>query len=85
MTEYVIDCSLVNSAVELHGAIAGVMMLPDWYGGNLDALYDCLTSVTQPVKLILLNFETMGEFRKGFYRVFQDAHEANPLFAAEYL
>ncbi len=33
---------------EIHEYIAGKMSFPAYYGHNLDALYDCLTDITEP-------------------------------------
>lgn len=41
--EYIIELRGVDSRGELHERIAQVLPLPDWYGRNLDALYDMLT------------------------------------------
>ena len=41
--EYIIELEGVDSRKELHERIAQVLPLPDWYGRNLDALYDMLT------------------------------------------
>lgn len=45
----------VGNGVEadLHAALAATFGFPDWYGGNLDALWDCLvTCVTEPAVLL---------------------------------
>ena len=41
--EYIIELRGVDSRRELHERIAQALPLPDWYGRNLDALYDMLT------------------------------------------
>ena len=45
MMEFVLDGSAVSSREDLHEALARGLALPDWYGGNLDALFDCLTDL----------------------------------------
>ena len=42
MTTYTIDLSQVHSHYELHDHLAQVFSLPDYYGQNMDALWDCL-------------------------------------------
>ena len=37
-----IDCSRIRNREMLHQAFAEALDFPDWYGCNLDALYDCL-------------------------------------------
>ena len=41
--EYTIDLKNVKSLWTLHEAIKNGLMLPDYYGMNMDALWDCLT------------------------------------------
>lgn len=37
----------------LHSYLAAVLALPEYYGGNLDALYDCLTELTEETELVV--------------------------------
>ncbi len=46
-----IDCSLIQTREDLHRLLAESLGFPDWYGGNLDALHDCLGAVTGTVRL----------------------------------
>ena len=59
MKETIIDCSLVRSREDLHRLFRETLAFPDWYGNNLDALYDCLTDCSG--KLRLLNWEAAEE------------------------
>ena len=45
MKHYTIDLSGVYNADELHTAIREVLPVPDFYGNNLDALYDILSDI----------------------------------------
>ena len=40
--EYTIDALKVNEREEAHEYLAEVFSFPDYYGKNLDALFDCL-------------------------------------------
>ena len=40
---YTIDLAGVSTAGELHRRVRAVLPCPEWYGDNLDALYDLLT------------------------------------------
>ena len=54
-----IDAARYASAKELHLALKMMLDLPDHYGCNADALYDCLSERTgKPVNLAIL---TPGE------------------------
>lgn len=41
--EYIIDLTGVRSRKKLHNRIEEGLPVPEWYGRNLDALYDILT------------------------------------------
>ena len=41
----------MQSIRQLHKYLRAELELPDYYGENLDALYDCLTEVCEPVIL----------------------------------
>lgn len=64
MEEIIIDCSLIHTREELHTIFREAIRFPDWYGNNLDALYDCLSEVTGRIRL--LDWET-AEARLGDY------------------
>ena len=54
-----IDAARYATAKELHQALKMMLALPDHYGCNADALYDCLSERTgKPVNLCIL---TPGE------------------------
>ena len=40
---YFVDLTGVENRTELHDRIEQELPVPDWYGRNLDALYDALT------------------------------------------
>ena len=40
---FVLDVSACETAEDLHRALAEGLHFPAWYGGNLDALHDCLS------------------------------------------
>lgn len=54
--------------------------LPEWWGRNLDALYDCLTQPGEPTVLALTRREMVREspFGRVLLRVLEDAAEDNP-------
>ena len=43
MKEFTFDISTCYSPDDLHSLLADSLPLPEYYGGNLDALYDVLT------------------------------------------
>ena len=64
MRMVILDGEKITGREQLHATLARELRFPDWYGGNLDALYDCLTEISGKVRL--LDWET-AENRLGSY------------------
>ena len=64
MEERIIDCGTVRTKEDLHRIFREVLSFPQWYGNNLDALYDCLTECSGEVRI--LNWQAAEE-RLGPY------------------
>ena len=43
--DYKVDFNPVEGYWDIHGILKESLELPDYYGGSLDALYDCLTDL----------------------------------------
>ena len=43
MNHFVLDFSEIKTVLELHQYLKKVFDLPDYYGNNMDALWDCLS------------------------------------------
>ena len=63
-----IDPSRYSTAGELHQALKMLLNLPDYYGGNADALHDCLGERREPVNLFLAG-EGAGEVAEALRKV----------------
>ena len=50
--EWTIDCTQIRTREDLHRIFAETLHFPAWYGSNLDALYDQLTSLTGTLRLL---------------------------------
>ena len=78
----IIEGAAVGSMDRLHRLLAEQLDFPAWYGGNLDALYDCLTDLMEETSIILLHSqaaaETLGAGYDCFCRVLKDAAAENP-------
>ena len=59
-----IDCSAIHTRQDLHRIFAEALDFPGWYGNNLDALHDCLTSLSGTIRLT--DWDT-AEARLGSY------------------
>lgn len=82
--KYRIDCASIHSADEFHRVLAEAMAFPDWYGSNLDALYDCLTAISSETHLTLLNWDPAEAYAPVFCQVLADAAWDNPSFSVSF-
>ena len=53
MKTYKLDISELHTKEAFHLAVGKMMSLPDYYGKNLDALFDCLTGLSEPSQIVL--------------------------------
>lgn len=68
MLTCIIDGNYINDREKLHDALADSLQLPEWYGRNLDALYDCLLDLQEETEIRLLHEEIL-EQHLGHYAV----------------
>ena len=73
MKEIILDCAEITEEAQLHQALFEALCLPEWYGHNLDALFDCLTELSEETHLILKNWDIYAPYRCAFESVFSDA------------
>lgn len=73
-----IDGKLIKE--EGHDYLMEVLNLPDYYGKNLDALYDCLCEMDE--EIVLINPEDVD---KDIIDTFKDASEENEFLKFEIL
>lgn len=59
MKTVTIDCANITTAEAFHNALAEALDFPEYYGKNLDALFDCLTEINQELELVLLNWHKL--------------------------
>ncbi len=82
MAEIVLDGLELRSLEEVHDRFAQALALPEWYGRNLDALFDCLTELKAPVMVRLLHQEALEDRldRRGraLVRLLRRAAAENP-------
>ncbi len=71
----------VQTIADVHTLFAESFGFPEWYGNNLDALYDCLTDLTEPSLVVIADAEILrdrlGERYDALRMLLDDAHE-NP-------
>ncbi len=73
-----IDCSGIQNKDQLHCLLAKELEFPEYYGHNLDALFDCLTDICVPTDIRLLGWHALGDWKEGFQNVFINASMENP-------
>lgn len=83
-----LDGSRINTVDDFHHQIAKVMDFPDYYGKNLDALWDCLTGdVDADVRLVWkqhhLSKTNLGDGFGKIIRIFEDLKAECPGFELE--
>lgn len=79
MKQIVIDCTAVHSRADLHQVFAEALSFPEYYGKNLDALYDCLTGLSATLHLVNWEKNGMGIYASAVRKVLENAAARNPL------
>lgn len=83
--EVVLKGALFKTQKDFHAAVKKQLRFPDYYGNNLDALWDCLTSdVDTPLTLVWQDFsmshKQLGPFAYKARQVFEQAQAEVPGF-----
>ena len=61
---------------EIHNYLKKKMKFPDYYGGNLDALYDCLTDISTDTA-VDIRYDEENDMQRAVLEVFSDAVATN--------
>ena len=82
MAEIVLDGLEIEALEAVHDRFAQALNLPEWYRRNLDALFDCLTDLKEPVTVRLLHQEALedrlGRRGRALVRLLRRAAAENP-------
>ena len=54
-----LDGRNITTCFAFHALIREALRFPAWYGGNLDALYDCLTDLPAGSELVISHFDEL--------------------------
>ena len=80
--EIILDGALMTDRAAVHDLLAEKFAFPDYYGRNLDALYDLLSTYPAQVHVAVLHGaqlpEYLGNYGKSLLRTLQDAADHNP-------
>lgn len=81
MKKCILDGERIVHKNQLHDTLAGSLGFPEWYGRNLDALYDCLTDIREEAEICILQMplleEKLGRYAVLLLKVLKDAAGEN--------
>ena len=81
MRKITLDIEKMRSLPMLHKYLHTALALPEYYGANLDALYDCLTEMSEPTELVVpkkvADEAYLGWYGQQFLQMLEDAVAAN--------
>ena len=72
-----LDAKKLQTKTDAHPYLKEMLSFPDYYGNNLDALFDCLTDLG-PTQVCIEDVKIGGSYLEKILRVFKDARKANP-------
>ncbi len=82
MRKIILDFHTTETKEEVQEYLAMKLDLPDYYGMNLDALYDCLTEMTDDICIAIFEpaegRQELGSYLERVKLVMRDAEEENP-------
>lgn len=85
MTTYTIDGSNMTDRAAAHAELARALRFPDWYGGNLDALWDMAS--TLEVRAVLVHpapmLNALGAYGCKLLQTLFEVAQENPTFKFE--
>ena len=76
MRKIILDALCLTEKKEAHLYLQEQFSFPEYYGNNLDALFDCLTDLGETLVQIK-NGKDAGDYFERIFRVFEDAARVN--------
>ena len=89
MVEIILNGAQLQTRRAIHECLSAQMVFPEYYGYNLDALYDVLTDINQETLIRLFDSqvlaENMGRYAGLLIKLLTEAAKENPLLTVEIL
>ena len=84
MKSVILDAKKMAEKEKMHEYFAKKFDLPEYYGKNLDALFDCLCEINEPTLIRLKNEKFLDDSAKeSLTRLFRDVCNENELVKFE--
>ena len=84
MKSVILDAKKMAEKEKMHEYFAKKFDLPEYYGKNLDALFDCLCEINEPTLIKLKNEDALeASIKDGLIELFLDVCEENELVKFE--
>ena len=81
MKEIIIDGNYMTTKVKTHAYLKRKLDLNDYYGKNLDALWDLLSVYSEPISIKFINedraIDLLGDYARALLELFKDAEDEN--------
>lgn len=72
MNYVILDGELMTSREIAHTYLAAKLDFPSYYGKNLDALWDILSTVSEPIQIKLINGEKLKDYLGDYGKILLD-------------
>ena len=80
----ILDAKKMLEKEKMHEYFAKKFDLPEYYGRNLDALFDCLCEINEPTLIKLKNEDALqGDTKESLIRLFHDVCNENEMVKFE--
>ncbi len=84
MKSVILDAKKMVEKEKMHEYLAKKFDLPEYYGKNLDALFDCLCDINEPTLIKLKNESALDDgMKESLARLFHDVCNENELVKFE--
>lgn len=81
MNDLIIDGRSMGTKEMAHLHLKWALKAPEYYGKNLDALWDVLSTYDKAINISLINkeclIEDLGDYGESIIQVFEDAEKEN--------